>query len=177
MRPFDILKIAAVSMAGVGTALPQAALAATGSSEPIARQELVAPATLDVALDHDGVLRGQVVNPQGAAVKDCPVSLWQQDRMVASTKTDAAGQFAVSNVRSGSHYVVAGEDYAVCRVWTAQAAPRAAQKCALLVSGGQLVRGQGQTSGWRGPTLMLGIVGGVIAAGLTAAADDDPSSP
>src|SRR5687768_8026968 len=74
-----------------------------------AKTEQAVPQALDVALERGGLLRGQVVDSQGAMMKAVPVSVWFENQQVAKTVSDDKGQFTVSGLRGGVHQVTAGQ--------------------------------------------------------------------
>lgn len=139
------------------------------------------PAVLDVALDRGGLLRGQVIDAQGAAMKQAPVSIWFENRQVATSTTNDQGQFSVTGLRGGVHTVSAGQGGEVYRLWTAEAAPPSARNGTLVISGETILRGQnGQPirSIVYSPILWgaLGYTAGHII-GFNAGIDRTPSSP
>jgi hypothetical protein len=131
-------KLAALSLACL-TALPACCLAAE-AAQPAQAEPL--PQVVDVALGGGGLLRGQVVDTQGAPLKDTPVSVWFANHQVATTTADENGQFSVSGLRGGVHQVVAGQGSGVYRLWTAEAAPPTAKSGTLIIPGQTVVRGQ-----------------------------------
>ena len=139
------LTASAVWLACLGMILPESALAASG---PDAVQPLPStvgtptPPVSDVALQDGGILAGQVLDRQGVPLAGAPVVLRQNDVEVASTATDANGQFHVSGLRGGLYQVAVGQEVRVYRLWAARTAPPSAQPAALLVSGNEVVRGQ-----------------------------------
>ena len=145
----------------------------------------------DVALRPGGVLVGQVLNPQGAIQAGSIVSIWQNDREIVSTKTDANGIFAAQGLRGGQYQIVTSDSHSLCRLWAPDTAPPAAANTALVVSGQEIVRGQwtapmtaGASYGGRWldwvrshPYITAGIVAAAIAAPLAVAATDDDDGP
>lgn len=107
-----------------------------------AEKPLVVPVAVDVALAEGGLLRGQVLDAQGAPLKNSPVSIWHENHQVAATVSDGQGQFSVMGLRGGVHRVVAGEQQAVYRLWTAEAAPPAARPGTVVIGGTSVIRGQ-----------------------------------
>ncbi len=124
MRTRKIVGAAVVYLAALGMCLPQAAMAVSLELKPV---------VTDVALTDGGVLHGQVVNPQtGVGAANLPITLRVQDQIVASTTTDAAGRFAIQNVRGGEHQIIAGENQGIYRFWSAGTAPPSAQATAVV---------------------------------------------
>jgi hypothetical protein len=138
----------------------------------------------DVKMEN-GVLRGQVVTPEGQPCASINVEVWHQDRLIGATQTDKSGRFAVGGVRGGAHYVVAGNGYTLCRCWTHEMAPPSAREAALVVCGDTTARGKcdncGGHSGGLGfvhthPWLTAAAVVGATA-GIVAVTDDDDHKP
>jgi hypothetical protein len=170
-----------------------AALACAGTIFPLqAQASQPVSAVRDVALRSGGVLVGQVVNPQGTIQAGSAVSIWQNDREVVSTKTDANGVFAAQGLRGGQYQIMTADGHSLCRLWAPDTAPPAAADTALVVSGADVVRGQwtapmsaGAAYGGRWldwvrshPYITAGIVAAAIAAPLAVAAtDDDDDGP
>ncbi len=135
------LKQAAVWLACAGVVLPQSLFAAPqGQPQPVAEKST--PVVTDVALQDGGTLVGQVVDQQGQPIPKTAVVLRQLDQEVASTATDASGQFQVTGLRGGMYQVAAGEGVASYRVWAPRTAPPSAQNSALIVAGSDVIRGQ-----------------------------------
>ncbi|MHB1035269.1 MAG: carboxypeptidase-like regulatory domain-containing protein [Pirellulales bacterium] len=146
-----------VSWAVLGLLLPEAAMAVEKPSKS---------AVVDVALRDGGVLVGQVVDPQGAAVAGAPVSLRYQDKNVVTATTSPEGYFAVKGLRGGVYQVAAADGQGVYRLWTQGTAPPSAQPGAMLVSGGKVVRGQNGgaiRTFFTNPFVIAGIVATAVA--------------
>jgi hypothetical protein len=168
------------AIACVGIVCPPTVLAA----EP-------ACTTKDVALRPGGVLVGQVMNQQGAVQPGSPVSIWQNEREVVSTKTDANGIFAAQGMRGGQYQILTPAGPTFCRLWAADTAPPAAASTAVIVTGQEVVRGQwappaawgadygGRWLDWvrSHPYITAGIVAAAIAAPLAVAASNDNGGP
>jgi len=101
----------------------------------------------DVALQNGGVLVGQVVDAQGAALSKSPVSVRLAGKEVARVLTDQAGNFAVPNLRGDVYQVTAVGHAGVYRCWAPRTAPPAARPGLMLVASGDLVRAQNCGSG------------------------------
>jgi hypothetical protein len=178
---FRSLQTILAGIACVGVVCPPSAMA--GEPQSVAK---------DVELRSGGVLVGQVMDQQGAAKAGTVVSIWQAEREVVSTQTDANGIFAAQGLRGGVYQVLTPEGQALCRFWAPETAPPAATDAVVLVTGQELVRGQ-----WAAPTTMGASYGGrwldwvrshpYITAGIVAAAiavpiavaatDDDDNGP
>ena len=144
-------------------------------------------APADVALSADGVLVGQVVNAQGAALHQVPVSIAQDGREVIRVVTDAKGEFAVRGLRGGVYQITTPGRQGTYRVWAPRTAPPAASKGLLAVAGDDAVLGQyapaaaggamGAVTGWIAahPLMTAGIIATAIAVPLAIDDDDDAS--
>jgi len=154
-----------VAVAAVGIGLPSATWAAESAAKP---------AVVDVALRDGGVLVGQVVNPQGAAMEGAPVTLRYQNENVVTTKTGKEGYFAVKGVRGGTHEIVTTSGHGIYRLWAAGTAPPAAQPGALVVAGQDVTLGQqcppdgnaGTASGLKRFLTNPLVIGGVVATAI-----------
>jgi hypothetical protein len=157
MKTRRIVNGVMVSLAAVGFLLPQPLLAAKPAP---------ASPAIDVALRDGGLLVGQVVDEQGAALGNVPVSLRYQDRQLVAGKTNKDGSFGFNGLRGGVYQIVAAKGHGVYRVWTVGTAPPAAQDGALVVSGDPVVRGQaggGFAAFITNPLVIAGVVATAIA--------------
>ena len=175
MKGTTVVKGLMVSLAVAGFCLPQAAFAAGGSSAKV-------PHLIDVALSDGGLLVGQVVNAQGAAAKNAPVSVYRQGQEIAKARTDDRGYFAVRGLGGGIYQVKAAEGHGLYRLWAPGQAPPAAQKGVLVVAGRDMVRGQGELLGTLGmglgsPLLIAGVVAASIAVPVAVHNSERPRSP
>lgn len=160
MRNATLLQQVAVCLAVVGFCLPQAALAATPSNtRPVV--------ITDVQLREGGVLLGQVVTPENAAVAGTSVSLVSGQKELAVGKTDKNGYFAFSGLRRGVYQVAAAKGHQALRAWEPRTAPPAAQPGVLVVTGNRTVRAQYGMQTLRNlmsnPIVIAGIVATAIA--------------
>lgn len=133
MKLWRLIREGLVWGAMIGLLIPGPAWASESRSSP---------RVVDVALQSGGVLLGQVVDPQGAAIGDVVVSLRDKDQELATAKTRPDGYFAFKGLRGGVYQLVAAKGQGVYRVWSPGTAPPAAQQGALLVSGDPVLRGQ-----------------------------------
>lgn len=174
MRMGAALRCLLVSLASIGIVLPQITYAADSAAAPQPR-----PATpvQDVALDRDGWLRGQLTDSGGKPLAGSSIRLYQSGRIVAETKTDAAGNFAVAGVRGGLYEIGSAGTVRVCRLWTSDSAPPAAKARCLLIEDQDVVRGQNAHWGRLlligGLIIAAGVIGGVIGYNIK---DDDSAS-
>jgi hypothetical protein len=171
MKRFHWLQYTAAGIAGFGLVLPSGLLAADASRAPVLATAAETPSILDVSLGKDAALVGQVLDVQGAPMAQTTVTIRSSGADVASAVTDAQGSFSISGLQGGVYEVTAAGGSGTFRVWTAEASPPSASKGVLIVSGGQTTRGQF----FRGPNkagalVMVGLLGGVVAAGIITAA-------
>jgi len=162
----------------VGMMLPATAMAANVP---------VSPANgIDIALADGGLFVGQVVDAQGAPLRQSEVVLTHHGKPVVRTQTDKNGMFAAQGLRGGQYEVVTANSVVPCRLWAAQTAPPTARSSALIVTGSQIVNGQsgivgGGVLSWMQahPIIVAGAVVAAIAIPLAVADNDDdaPTSP
>lgn len=173
MRRYFWLQRSAAWISCLGMLAPQIGAAtetthhsvSTGKASSSANQtDDAAPIVVDVAMAAGGTFRGQVVDRQGLPLAGTTVSIRQQQSEIASAVTDADGAFAVSRLPGGVYLVVAGPASGVYRLWAPGAAPPGANDSAMLVAGGNLVRGQG---GWMYWATNPWVIGGVVAAAIS----------
>ena len=141
----------------------------------------------DVALSESGMLTGTVLNTAAKPVSDVAIQIIHEDKVVASTKSDAEGKFAVRGLRNGAHVMqVAGVQQPV-RFWGQDAAPPAALSQMAIVVPDDVVRGQagylpivspGFYNSSAAAFLVIG-AGVAITLGTTLGASDyeQPASP
>ncbi|GIS62016.1 MAG: hypothetical protein CM1200mP2_42410 [Planctomycetaceae bacterium] len=90
---------------------------------------LVAPAkVVDVVLSPDGTLAGRVVDtrhrPRGGTI----VNVHRGRRVVARTRTDADGRYAITDLPGGLYQFRVGDSLTLVRVWSAGTAPRGSRQ-------------------------------------------------
>ncbi|HUT13346.1 MAG TPA: hypothetical protein VMY42_22855 [Thermoguttaceae bacterium] len=107
-------------------------------------QDGQAQVVTDVRLHEGGVLYGQVVTVENIPVADTDVLLTSNSQKLAVYKTDKNGYFAFSSLQSGMYQLVTVNGHQAYRVWSGKIAPPSAQAGALVVVGGETVRGQGR---------------------------------
>ncbi len=169
----SILRGILVSLAVVGFCIPQSVLAA----DMLSQQQ---PVVADVALSGDGVLFGQVVDPQGVSLAQIPVSLLSQDREIAAVATDQNGYFAVGGLGDGVYQIATAAGQGTYRLWTPGMAPPSAEQGVLIVYGEGTVRGQyGPIGHWLcNPWVIAGIVATAVAVPVAISnSKKSPSSP
>jgi len=138
-------------------------LASRAAEQPIAANHLV-PAMKDVALQADGVLKGQVIDAAGQPIGQVTVWVQMNGQWVGTAVTDNAGAFAVTNLRGGVALLLVEDHAAAIRAWSPGTAPPEAAEQALVVSRPNLIRGQRPIS-----DLFLAdpvIVGVIVAAAI-----------
>jgi len=151
----------------------------------------------DVVLHEGGTLIGQVLDAQGAAVVNSPVAVRSAGKEIVRVQTDQAGKFSIAGLKGGVHEVATVESQGVYRLWAPNTAPPAAQQGLMLVSNGDLVRGQncgngvscgsacgsgcggggGGIMGWvaNHPIITAGVIAAAIAIPLALDDDDAPA--
>ncbi len=145
MDHLRILRILAVSLSCVGIVLPAPPLeaatpraAAPTPAPPLKAKRLAGDVELDVA----GCLHGRVLSARGLPVADAPVVLRRLGQEVARTRTDAAGRFRIGPLRGGTYELSSAGHGRLVRAWAATTAPPGGNNVALIVIGGDAVRGQ-----------------------------------
>jgi hypothetical protein len=185
MKRMKIVRGVLVAVSCFGLATPQFALAvgpaatqnnvAYSSSVPDAAAPIVQ--TTDVALGEGGVLKGQIVSGDGAALAHTQVAVLKDSQAVAMPTTDADGYFAVAGLSGGIYQIVVGETTATYRAWEPNTAPPAAHNDILVVYGSNLVRGQGPVlSMLANPWVIAGVVATAVVVPVVVANDKDEAS-
>jgi hypothetical protein len=169
MKLVVIIRGTVVALASIGMLLPQLALGVE-TAQP--SSSVLSTEVRDVALQEDGVLKGQVLDTQGAPLPGIPVVVARQGQPVATTKTAADGSFAVTGLRGGIYEIVTAQGSAVYRLWAPRTAPPAATASALIVSEDTVVRG---AIGGFSPWILGAIVAAAVAIPLAMDDDDDAS--
>ena len=159
MKRATLIQQVAVCLAVVGCSIPQIALATTPQANPGA-------VMTDVQLRDDGVLLGQVVTPENTPVAGVDVLLRSGREQLGASKTDHNGCFAFSGLRTGVYQVATAEGQATYRVWTIGTAPPGVPSGALIVFGGDTVRGQHHMRCMRNLLCNPWVVAGIIAAAV-----------
>ncbi|HEX4145191.1 MAG TPA: carboxypeptidase-like regulatory domain-containing protein [Pirellulales bacterium] len=177
MKRFHWFQYAAAGIAGVGLVLPSSALAADAAPTPVLAAAAETPSILDVSLGDGGTLSGQVLDTQGVPLAKTTVTVRSAGSETASAVTDAQGSFAISGLKGGVYEVTTAGGSGTFRLWTADASPPSANKQVLIVAGGQTTRGQFFFKGPNkaGALVMVGLLGGIVAAGIITAAQHSGS--
>ncbi len=146
----------------------------------------------DVVLQEKGVLVGRIVDAQGAAVANTPVSLQLRGKEVTRVVSDAKGSFQAEGLHGGVYQVASAGHQGTYRLWAPRTAPPTASTGMSIVSQPvDVVRGQYGPGGGGGPFSSVGQwiaehpimtaagVAAAIAVPIAVADDDDdpPASP
>lgn len=144
MRTMSWLKNTAVVLAALGVALPQThALADQQIRASKPQVKVLAPnSILDIKLGADGRMTGRTISHDGKPVEGAIVVVRQGKAIVAKSKTDEKGQFAIADLKTGLYEVGTGPTVGTYRVWSDKSAPPSAKPHCLLVTGENGARGQ-----------------------------------
>ncbi len=152
----------------------RAATGDTGGRKPSANRTV----TVDVSLSADGMLPGQAVNSEGKPVPLTPVSIRQDDREIATTRTDRNGHFTLSGLQGGTYQLVVGQASVTYRLWRAKMAPPSATQAVLIVVDGRQVLAQQLSWGWlRNPWIVAGLVAAAVAIPVAIHNSQNDSAP
>ena len=168
MRGTKLFRMQIIVLVCVGLMLPHTVMAAA----PAPKVKIN-----DVALGNGGVLVGHIVDQQGLGIAGAQLAVLQQGQKPVQAVADKEGKFQVVGLKGGTAQVVTAGGQGVYRLWTANTAPPSAKRSALLLSNGQVVRGQHHgMGGWLLPALAAGgIIAGVAVA--TSNTSSTPASP
>ena len=178
MKPKKIVRWSLLCSIFVGLANGQLMYGATppGIGPPIVH---------DVALHEPGILRGLVVDGQGASLAHVDVALVQRGETVASARTANDGSFAVSGLRGGVYQVSTNSVLGTLRLWAPHTAPPVAEDEALIVHHAPVVYQAPPAAGaargakiWgiaTNPWVLGGIAAAAIAIPLSLGDNDDAS--
>ncbi|TWT94026.1 hypothetical protein Pla108_37370 [Botrimarina colliarenosi] len=185
IQPFlrSLLSMAVLLAPSLATA--QDAVRSKAAAEPVAS----APLAIDVALQADGLLIGQLVGATGKPEAGAKVQLTLADGREAEAKTNADGGFAFKGVH-GVARLESDKAALLVRSWTAQAAPPNATPAVLLVEQGEVARGQRYAGTGvqntvshskrllANPLFVAGVIGTAVAipVAIHNSDDDDPAS-
>jgi len=125
---------------------------------------------IDVSLQSGGVLQGQVVSAQGAALSNIEVFIASRGRLIARAVSDKDGYFSVSEIRGGTYVLRVADEVTTCRIWTANTAPPSASQAVLLVTG-SATRAQLGLVRRYGPGSLI-VIGGAVTMIVLAATDE-----
>jgi hypothetical protein len=138
---------------------------------------------MDVALQDNSSLLGQVTSDQGQPLAGTPVLIMQRGKEIARVSTDQNGDFAVQNLHGGIYQVVSIGQQGVFRLWAPHTAPPVARQ-ALAFQADHVIRAQGEANtftkftSWvkNHPLMTGGIIATAIAIPFLIDNDDDDSS-
>jgi hypothetical protein len=106
--------------------------------------QAASPIIRDVALQHGGVLSGQVLDEQAVAQGQAKITVVKKGETLTVTETDQQGRFALAGLEPGIYELRLEQGGGTYRVWAPRTAPPAAEQGVLLVQDGRVVRGFGQ---------------------------------
>lgn len=176
MRTLRIFRGLVVATAAVNLLLPQLSLQA---ASPAATSSSTAGIPVDVALETDGRLAGQVLDGEGRPLANEPVAVQSiNGQTKLQTTTDAQGRFLVDSISAGTFRILSRNGCTICRCWTSKAAPPSAKKEVLIVSSNQIERGQKPISEffYSAPVLFGLIVAAAIAIPIAIHNSTDDSA-
>lgn len=167
-----ILRVILASLSCIGMLMPQVAFAVPSVTRPS-----------DIALHDNDTIHGQVVDAQGAALAKELVTIYRGEEEIAQTQTDSTGKFSVAGMKGGVYQVAAAGHQGVYRLWAPRTAPPAAQQGLMVVSQGNVVRGQQGNNGpfqhimsWISEHPIWTAAGVAAAIAIPIALDDDDSN-
>lgn len=141
MKLHQLFKSTVAALACAGMLVPSGVVEAAEASAK--RAKAINPATVirDVELTKEGSFHGQVLNAKKEGSNGVVISIRHDRKEVKRAKSDAQGRFAVTGLKPGIYYVVAGTGHGLYRVWKEGTAPPKALKTARIISDKTLVRG------------------------------------
>jgi hypothetical protein len=168
MKKMVKLRVVLAAIACVGMMVPQVAWSADGLTN--AKLKLV-----DVQLQDGKVLQGQIVDGQGKPQADADVAVLQDGKVLARTKTNKEGYFAVRDLKTGIYQVASDNGLGNFRVWNADVAPPQAQQGALVVADGSVVRGN-LLDVITNPLVVAGVIATAIAVPIAVSSSNNSGS-
>jgi len=103
-------------------------------------------APMDIALQADGTMHGELLDQNGTAVAQAAVTLYRDQSPPRTTMTDAQGRFRFTDASSGVAVLTCGPQLVVVRLWAPNTAPPLAKPQVVIYAGG-VMRGQGYGPG------------------------------
>ncbi|MEI7780574.1 MAG: carboxypeptidase-like regulatory domain-containing protein [Planctomycetota bacterium] len=88
---------------------------------------------LDFALAEGGVLNGEVRDTAGTLLENIRVTVSSGGVQIATTQTNAQGQFSFGDLREGQHVLSAANRSISYRFWQSDAAPPGAETYAVII--------------------------------------------
>jgi hypothetical protein len=164
---------AAALVACIGMLTPVSALA----EAPVAGS----PVVIDVALRDGGTFVGQVVDARGVSQPEQTVTLAYEGQEVVRMQTNEQGVFAAQGLQGGVYRVATAHGVVDARLWAEGTAPPTAKSAAMIVSGQDVISGQGPGCGilsWiqAHPFAATAIVATAVAVPVALASNDDDNS-
>jgi hypothetical protein len=160
----------ALWMAVAGLCVPQVALAAGPAGNQTS-------SILDVSLQDGGTFVGQVIDAQGISLARVPVSLRGAAGELAATSTNSQGYFAFRGLNTGMYQLVTPVGSGAYRVWSKEVAPPAARPGALVIAGGETVRGEGPAFNKKHAWILGGVIAAAVAIPIAVNGEKGRSSP
>lgn len=144
MRVHRFVKATLVCLASIGMLLPASLVDAADpqKSDKAAKPTRPHVTVVDIQLDAEGKLRGEVFNAKKKPVANATISVRASRKEVVRARTNEKGQFEVKDLKPGVYYIIAGTGHGVYRVWTAKMAPPKAREQVRIVSDRTLIRAQ-----------------------------------
>jgi hypothetical protein len=140
MRVHRFVTTTLVGLACIGTLLPASLVhAAPPRKSENSRKDVM---VLDIQMDADGVLRGEVFNAKKQPVGNAVVSVRASRKEVVRVRTTEKGNFEIRDLKPGVYYIIAGTGHGIYRVWAAKSAPPKSHKLVRIVSDRTLIRAQ-----------------------------------
>jgi len=146
---------------------------------------------VDVALQNDGLLRGQFVDKQGQPLSAAEIQITDGHKQWRA-ETDANGQFQLTKLSGATYRLQVGQQVQILRAWADGTAPPSATKGLLLVRDGDIILAQNCGSPVCGSAIRAAkhplanpwIIGGLVAAAIAIPVaihnsddDDPPATP
>lgn len=155
------------------------------AKQPTATQRMPNAPVVDVALQADGLLTGQVLDGRGRPLAEATVTAQRAGKTIAQTQTDPRGLFRFTRLHSGQYRLLVANRAFACRAWGAGTAPPSAQPAILLLVADprELLGQDGPVASWMtNPWVITGIVAVAVAVPVAIYADQqdrerEPSSP
>ena len=144
MEWLKYIRTVMLSAGCMGMVLPTS-VAGAADPLPSGRAAVSTPsrvAVTDLALGKNGTMQGLVVDAQGVPLQGEPIVVQQAGREVARVASDQRGYFQVTGLRGGVYQVFTAQGGGAFRLWAPGTAPPAAKAGVIIVSGGNVVRGQ-----------------------------------
>ncbi len=121
-----------------------------------------APAVVDVALDANQLLHGQLLDGSAVPAKG-HVTLLKGGQLLAAADAADDGNFALRVPQGGTYQLATADSTTTIRVWTQCAAPPHSQQRMVLVQGGVL---RGQQGAMPFSSISPWVIAGVVAAAI-----------